>query len=135
MIRAEPCICGKHMLEAQNENVCVWCGHGIPNAVAELAYRRNMVAVDAALERRLFAIDGGRQARGVAWPRERCVSAALAWRDTHGRMPRRTDWERKGSGRPTTQTVLARFGTWVAFMRELADIPLDFRAVFRAVTR
>lgn len=42
MIHASGCICGKHLFELVNEGICVWCGHGIPRAVAETAYRREV---------------------------------------------------------------------------------------------
>lgn len=139
-VMATDCICGKHLLQVENENVCVWCGHGLVHAIREHAYRRNMVAVDPALDRLQFAEDGarrmreGRQRGGDsarfrrAWNAEDCVRAAREWEQLYGRLPACTDWATAHGDRvehPTYQTILNRFGGWPAFMREIADVPRE----------
>jgi hypothetical protein len=127
---ARPCICGKHMFERANEGICLWCGHGLARAVSEHAYRRNMVAIDPALDRRLFAEEGesNRHLSRTFWTSDRCVEAAREWESVHGRLPSSADWAAAGNGHPSFQTINRVFGGMVAFRCAIADVPREWVA-------
>lgn len=48
----------------------------------------------------------------IKWTRERIIEALQADANEHGSHPRAQDWRSKGPGRPTTQVVRRRFGSW-----------------------
>ncbi len=50
----------------------------------------------------------------IKWTRERVIEALQADAKEHGSHPRACDWRSKGPGRPTTQVVRRRFGSWAS---------------------
>jgi hypothetical protein len=120
------CVCGKRMLQRENEGTCLWCGHGAARPVVEHAYRRNMERNDVPV-----AMARPRLAPTLsvadAWDRDTCAAAALRWEAAHGAFPSSVAWNfpKRGEQRPSTGTIYALFGSWGEFKRYCADIPRD----------
>ena len=48
----------------------------------------------------------------IKWTQQRIIEALQKDAEQHGSHPRAGDWRAKGHGRPTTEVVRRRFGTW-----------------------
>jgi hypothetical protein len=132
-LRAQPCICDKHMLERDNEGTCLWCGHGNPRPVSELAYRRNQegnrpvlgLRLSSAADARVIPI---RRARSHEWDEDKSAMAALAQERKTGKFPTSTQWNQareRGEHRPSYVQVKELFGSWKAFKDYCADVPRE----------
>ncbi len=68
------------------------------------------------------------------WSRDTMANAMLDWTLRHGRWPTTKQWERAvgptETGRPSTSSIVKRFGSWEAAKRHAGWIPESERPVY-----
>jgi len=49
------------------------------------------------------------------WPISKCIYAAICWEQTHGRLPKSSDWHSANNDHPVFTTIYRKFGNWNNF--------------------
>lgn len=49
------------------------------------------------------------------WPISKCIDAAIRWEQTHGRLPKSSDWHNASNDHPVFTTIYRKFGNWNNF--------------------